>query len=404
MKRLLLALLVLSACRKGTTPTPDITHDITLPASGTAVVAAENQFSLALFQAVNLQDTVLKNKIISPFSVYMALGMADNGAAGTTLDSINKALALGALSTGDLNGTASALIQQLPGADNHVTLSVANSEWYNQQNTPMASFSQLLQNDYNAKVAGLDFSNPSSVTTINQWVANQTQQMIPQILNSIEPTEIMFLVNAVYFKGEWTTSFDAGLTQPAPFTRGDGVVENVQTMRLQSPVPIQFLITDTVTMVELPYGGKQFVMDIMMPAGDIRSFAAGLTPALLTGWISRMITSQANLTMPRFKFDYNVSMQPALTSLGMGIAFGHAADFSNMYTIPVFLSRVIHQAAIEVDESGTKAAAATVVGIGTSVAVPTNNIKLNRAFLFTIREKTSGVVLFTGILNDPLSD
>lgn len=401
MKRLLIVLLVLTACRKNTSP--DVAKSVILPASGTEVVAAENQFSLGFFQAVNAQDTALKNKIISPFSMYMALAMVDNGASGATQDSIGKALRLGTLSVDDLNGTASSLMQQLPKVDNRVTLSVANSEWYDQHLTPLASFSQTLQTVYQAKVQAMNFSDPSTVTTINQWVAGQTQQMIPHILQKIDPAELMFLVNAIYFKGTWTTAFDGGLTKDASFTRGDGVVENVPTMTTANASSYSFLGNDTVTIVELPYGGQHFVMDILEPASGIRTLSAELTPGMLTDWINRLSPQSFIVTLPRFKFNYAPdNLRGALTHMGMGIAFSDQADFSHMYTIPTKISRVIHQAAIEVDESGTKAAAATAIGIDElSARSGPTVIRIDHAFLFVIRETTSGAVLFIGIVNDP---
>lgn len=404
MKRLLVAVLVLSACHKSPLG-PDIAKSIVLPAAGAGVMASENQFALDLFQAVNLVDTAVKNKMISPFSVYMALGMADNGAAGSTLDSINGALRLGSLTLDDLNATATALIQQLPSEDREVTLSVANSEWYDQALAPLTSFSTAVQKDYQAKVQALNFSDPSAVTTINQWVAAQTQNMIPKIISQIDPEEKLFLVNAIFFKGTWTTSFDAADTRDEPFTRADGVQESVPTMAIDKPATYPYTRNDSVTVVELPYGGGHYVMDVLEPAPgmDIRALSASLTPGRLGAWVNQLKPLYCDVTLPRFQFDYSVdAMAPELAGMGMGIAFSDTANFSNMYNGPTYISRVVHKTAIEVDETGTKAAAAT--GIGVAAGAPAIQlVQLNHAFLFTIRETTSGAVLFVGMLNDPLN-
>ena len=405
MKRLLVALLVLSACHKSPVG-PDTAKTIVLPPAGVGVMASENQFALDLFQAVNLRDTAVKNKMISPFSVYMALGMADNGAAGSTLDSINGTLRLGSLTLDDLNATATALIQQLPSEDREVTLSVANSEWYSQSMTPLTSFSTTVQKDYLAQVQALNFTDPSAVTTINQWVAAQTQNMIPKIITQIEPKETLFLINATYFKGSWTTSFDAADTRNEPFTRADGVQENVPTMAIDKPTNYPYMRNDSVTVVELPYGGGHYVMDILEPAPgmDIRALSASLTPGRLGAWFDQLKPLYCEVTLPRFQFDYSVdTMASELTGMGMGIAFSDTANFSNMYNVPTYISRVVHKTAIEVDETGTKAAAATGVGVVAATAPAIQLVQLNHAFLFTIRETTSGVVLFVGMLNDPLS-
>jgi serpin B len=405
MKRLLVALLVLSACHKSPLG-PDIAKSIVLPANGVGVMTAENQFTLDLFHAVNAMDTTVKNKLISPFSVYMALGMADNGAAGSTLDSIDGTLRLGSLSLDDLNQTSTALIQQFPTEDREVTMSVANSEWYDKTMAPLTSFTTTVQKDYMAQVQALDFSDPSSVTTINQWVAGATQNMIPKIISEINAGETLFLINAIYFKGSWTTAFEASDTRNEYFTRADGVQEMVPTMTLATPVNYPYMHNDSVTVVELPYGGGNYVMDVLEPSTgmDIRTLAASLTPGRLGAWVNQLAPLCCDITLPRFKFGYNVdTMASALTAMGMGIAFTGAANFSKMYGVPAHIDRVVHDAAIDVDETGTKAAAATATGT-TSTAVPAIMlVQLNHTFLFTIREKTSGAVLFIGMLNDPLA-
>ena len=199
MKRLSILILICgaAACHKGVPGGPDNAKNIAMPASGASVVAAENQFTFDVFQAANAQDTALKNKMLSPYSIYMALAMTDNGAAGTTRDSIGLALRLGGLGLDDLNATAKALIQQLPVADPQVTMTTANSIWYDNSVTPLPAFLQTVKTDYSAGAQQLNFKDPSAVTTINNWVADNTQQMIPKILTSISADEALFLVNAI---------------------------------------------------------------------------------------------------------------------------------------------------------------------------------------------------------------
>jgi serine protease inhibitor len=403
----LLACLCHTSCRKTDRATgPDTARAVVLPPSGADVADAENQFTIDLFRAVNLQDTAVKNKMISPLSVYMALAMADNGAGGATRDSINGALRLGNLSLDDLNQTSKALLDQLTLVDPQVTLTAANSMWYNQTQPPLSAYDTTIEGSYLAKVQGLNFADPSSVADINQWVSTQTRQMIPKVITQILPAEKMFLINVLYFKGAWATGFDPALTKNAPFTMAGGVQENVPTMVNTLTGYFPLLQNDSVTLTELRFGAGDFVMDVLEPGPqmDIRRLASSLSSNLLERWYSQMEPVYATLHFPKFSFDYGLdNIAPSLTGMGMGIAFGQSADFSNMYSGQSSLSRVVHKTAIQVDETGTQAAAATAVGVATLDVPAMITLVIDHAFLFVIREKTSGTVLFIGMLNDPLS-
>lgn len=401
---LTIACLFYSSCRKSGAPATDNPKPVVLPASGAQWVSAENSFSFDLFHAVLLKDTASHNVMISPLSIYMALGMTDNGAAGSTRDSIDGALRLGSLSLEDFNANAKALISELPSSDPQVNLSVANSIWYNQTISPLPSFLQATQENYNARVAALNFSSPSAVVTINQWVAAQTQQMIKSILDQISSDEILFLVNAVYFKGSWTYQFDASATKSAPFTLANGAVESAPLMTTSKEASFDCFVNDSLTMVDLPYGGGDFRMLALLPGAqtNIHTLASGLNAASLAYWESKMNTANIQLYFPKFNFSYSLAdMTPELSAMGMRVAFQTGADFSDMYTIPVQISRVVHKTAIQVDETGTKASAATVIGI-TETDVPNiMSLLFDHPFVFVIQEKTSGVIIFLGILHDP---
>lgn len=394
----------LFACRKSAAP--DNAKPVALPATGQEVVAAENQFTVTLFQQLEGLDTSLHNKMVSPLSIYLALGMANLGAAGTTRDSLLATMDLGSSSTGDLNNTALALMTQLPGADPEVTLSIANSVWSNENLPLLPSYLQAVQQYYGAKAEALDFSSPSAAQTINQWVNAETRQMIPSIISATNPSELAILVNAVFFKGSWTYGFDPGATKDMPFTRGDGVVESVPMMSLPKAGAFPFH-GDTVTITELPYGAGNFAMYAIMPNGTlgIRGLLSMLTPARVAYWLQNMDTTNIQLYFPKFTFDYNAdSIMSCLSKMGMGIAFSTAADFSNLSSTPSLISQVIHKTSIQVDESGAKAAAATgIVSVGLVEGGSPTSIYYNQPFVFLITEKTSGVILFAGVLNDPLS-
>lgn len=417
MKRLfpVSAVLVLAAlsmlhtsCRK-TSPYSgaDSAKDITLSAAGLDVVSTNNQFSMDLFHALQTQDSLDGNVMISPFSVYMALAMTDNGAAGATQDSINYTLRLGSQNLTDLNNTAQALLTQLPAADKQVNLSIANSAWLNQNIPFQSSFTQAVQNDYDAKTASVDFSSPSAAAAINQWVASATNQMIPTIIQKTNATDVFVLCNAIYFKGTWTYAFDAGSTADAPFTLQTGGTESVPMMTISKGSNLRYMAGDSVSMLELPYGGQHFSMYALLPGQltNIHSLASALTLSNFDYWQSRLSSQDVIPFFPRFDFSYSITnMQPELEKMGMTVAFGDDANFSNMTPLPTGISQVAHKTAIQVDESGTVASAATaVVGVSLTIGNGPFPVHFDHPFLFVIQEKTSGVILFIGVVNDPLA-
>lgn len=397
-----------TSCRK-TSPYSgaDSAKDIILSAAGLDLVSTGNQFSMDLFHALQTQDSLDGNVMISPFSVYMALAMTDNGAAGATQDSISNTLRLGSQSVTGLNNTAEALLTQLPAADKEISLSIANSAWLNQNIAFQSAFEQTVKTYYDAKTAAVDFGSPNAAASINQWVASATKQMIPSIIDATDPSYVFVLVNAIYFKGSWTYAFDANSTADAPFTLQTGATESVPMMTIPKGSNFRAMNNDSLTMVEFPYGGKHFSMYALLPGqlSNIHSLASALTLSNFNYWQSQLYSESIVPFFPRFDFSYGIkNMEPELKQMGMTLAFSDNADFSNMTGVPTTISQVAHKTAIQVDESGTVAAAATaVVGISLTIGNGPFPVRFDHPFLFVIQEKTSGAILFIGVVNDPLA-
>ena len=410
-----IVLLILGLCSCSKTPVQgDITQSISLPAGGSSVIGASNQFAFQLLQSTLQQDASTTNKLISPLSVYFALGMAWNGAASATRDSMSAALQLRGADTTALNEVCQSLLTQLPREDNHVILSIANSIWYRQNAIqPLPSFLSLMQSDYLATVQSLNFNDPTSVSTINSWVAQATDQKILTIMQSIDPGDVMYLINAVYFNGSWEFAFDVANTKTNNFYLANGSTEQAPFMEQQFTT--RLYQNSSFTLVELPYGGgNSFSMFIAMPASpsqSITNFMNTFNQSTLEQAMAALDSQYIELTMPKWEYNYSVlDMKPELTQLGMGIAFNNSqnADFSNLYQAPpgqVYISKVVHKTWIEVNETGTQAAAATAVGIhSTTAPPPPPKIILDHPFFYAIVEKQTGAVLFTGILYDPLQN
>jgi serpin B len=399
------AMLILAVgCEKGSTVS--VHHDLDLTENSAKVVAAQNQFTFKLFKAAQKQDSTLSNKLISPLSVYLDLSMAYNGAATTTKSAMEEALQMKDVTDEDVNKTNQALITGLPREDSRVTLNIANSIWYNQRFQPLAPFLQTASDYYQAKVSGADFSNPTTVQLINNWAASQTQQKIKTILDKISTDDVMYLLNAVYFKGQWKYKFDADKTTTRTFSTADK--GTVQTPFMVQKGTFGYMQNDSVQMISLPYGNGDFSMYVLLPSPktNLQQLIAGVDENTLEKYIARLDTVSLKLWLPKWKYSYKIkNMKPELATLGMGIAFSPKdADFSDMYPpdLPVYISKVIHKTYIQVDEQGTEAAAVTAIGITYVTSAPALPVMdINRPFLYVITEKSSGVILFVGEVNNP---
>jgi serpin B len=380
---------------------PDVLHDIILPANAPNIVKSNTDFAFDFLHSTLQNDAVSTNKMISPLSIYLALSMLYNGADNATRDSIQYALRLNGTSIEDLNYTCKALQQQMTWADNQVTLSIANSIWYDKSLQPLQSFLNVNDNFYNAEVQPLDFKDPNSVNTINNWVSKQTNGKINQIIDKLDGIA-MYLIDAVYFKGSWKFAFDKSKTANASFTTGNGNITSSPFMALHDS--LHYLGNDSLQMVQLPYGGGNFNMYVLLPNNNIpiKQFASLLNRTSFANWQARLSNTTIQLYMPKFQYSYSIlDMKPELSAMGMGIAFGANADLTKIYTQGALVSKAIHKTYINVDETGTEAAAVTAIGIAVTSAPSPIVMQINHPFMYVIQEKTSGVILFIGMVNDP---
>ncbi len=398
---ILLGLSLLNLSCKKNTIQPDIEKTVILPVNASGIIQSNTDFAFDFLHTTLLNDVAPSNKMISPLSIYMALSMLYNGSNNATKDSIQFALRLNNSSAAYLNNTCSALLQQLPLADNAVNLSIANSIWYDQTLRPLQSFLNVNDSFYKAQIQALNFNDPSSVTTINNWVSQQTKGNINKIIDKLSGIEL-YLINAIYFKGSWEYAFDKSLTATASFKNGSG--NNVTTSFMSLKRTFNYLENDSAQIIQLPYGGGGFNMYVMLPGSDIQvtQLANLLNSSLFAKWQSQMDSTKVQLYLPKFQYSYSINnMQPELTTMGMGIVFTKAADFTNLYSMGAQVGSAIHKIYISVDESGTVATAVTAIGIITTVARNPYEMNVNKPFLYVIQEKSTGLILFIGIVNDP---
>jgi serine protease inhibitor len=369
-----------------------------LTAQEMALVSSDNLFGVKIFKTIATAQSD-SNIFISPLSISMALGMTLNGALAETREAMEQTLELQGLTQQQINESYQSLIQLLTQLDPAVIFRIANSIWYRQGMPVKQPFLDLNHQYFNARIEGLPFDDPESVNIINQWVDEQTSGRIKKIIEQIDPNDLMFLINAIYFKGDWTYKFDKNLTQPANFYGPHGAVYTCQLMQQESE--FLYLQTYDFQAVDLPYGIGDFRMAIFLPFPEknIDSLIANLTNQQLDQWLNSFENRQGILEIPKFKMEYKLDLKEALSSLGMGIAFESGlANFKDIYEGPenAFISRVLHKSFVQVDEEGTEAAAVTSVTITLTSAGGAFYMRADRPFIFILHDTHSNTILFAG--------
>ena len=369
------------------------------------LIDADNAFALKLFKEIDAQAVADSNIFVSPLSVSVALGMTYNGAAGETQLAMARALEFGDLSLGVVNQGYRDLIDLLFNLDSQIEWRLGNSIWYREGFLVEPSFLDANRTFFDAQVEALNFGVPGAADVINQWVSERTNGRIERIVaDPISPDMVMFLINAIYFKGSWRNQFDRSLTRDAPFVLGDGTEVTTRMMSHKETVDVRLNGDDQVSVLELGYGGDAFTMTVVLPRAEVslQSVIEALETERWESWISGLNDAQRVVEMPRFSFEYEIRLNDVLASLGMEIAFvDGAADFTKINSEGgLFISEVKHKTFVQVDEEGTEAAAVTQVGISVTSAGPTRFV-IDRPFLFAIRERLSGTILFMGKMVDP---
>lgn len=372
-----------------------------------ALINSQNRFGLKLFTSLNGFENPDKNLFISPLSVSMALGMTMNGAVGATREAMEQTLEYQGLSRDEINQVYRDLIDLLTTLDPNVILQMANSIWYRDTFPISPAFVETNRTWFDAEVAGLDFNSPDAVEIINAWVRENTNNKIEEILQEIDPLVMMFLINAVYFKGNWLMPFDPEKTEDGEFHLTDGSSTTVPMMTMRE-VYFPYHRDNAIgfSAVDLAYGDSLFTMTMLLPDSywHIDDFIEQLDQAVWDSTITHLRKTRISLfRMPKFRVEYEVDLVDVLTSLGMGIAFDpRNADLSLMTADSsrgLFVSQVRHKTFVEVNEEGTEAAAVTVV-----VAQLTSGggyLSIDRPFVFAIRERVTGTILFIGKVVDP---
>lgn len=413
---LLSLVLVLSACSPAASTGGDISlarADVArasaAPADATSAGAAINAFGLDLYRQIAAGSP---NVVFSPTSIALALGMARAGARGQTateMDAVMHALAsddhAGWLNALDQAlATRSGTFRDMGGNDLAVTLRIANAPFAQKGMAIEQAYLEALASRYGAGLRLVDYvaNTEAARKLINGWVKEQTEQRIPELLvpGVLTTQTRLTLVNAIYLKAPWLTPFPADATKAGTFNRADGSTVQVPLMTTSSDLP--FAKGTGWQAAEIPYIGGSLAMTVIVP-DDLAAFEAALTADRLAAITGALAATQVSLTLPRFSIETKAELAAVLAALGMPSAFDDRADFSGITTAAkLLITNVIHQANIDVDEKGTTAAAATAVVMGES-AMPAEpvTVRVDRPFLFVLRDVPTGTVLFLGRVGDP---
>jgi len=401
-----LACLVTLACSAAATGETEGSDDL---------VQSNTTFAVEIF-SVLAEDSPDGNLFISPYSISTALAMTWAGAEGRTAEQMAEVLRFSMSEESahrqfeDIQGKLSSDYrrQYIEGTGDPLTLEVANALWAQESFSLLQDYVNLVRESYGAEARNLDFvGDPEgSRQTINAWVEQKTRDRITDLLprGSIDSMTRLVITNAVYFKGSWRDPFNEAATGDGPFTTADGSEVTVPMMHQTEEYP--YAEAHGCRAVELPYADNQSSMIVLLPDDDIGGFEQALTEQKLSDIMASLESRDVELTMPSFEFTSSFSLSDVLKAMGMTIPFeAGGADFSGMTGgRDLYISAVIHKAFVKVDEEGTEAAAATAVVMALTSVQPEPEpvvLTLDRPFLFLIRDRITGSILFMGRVADP---
>ena len=386
--------------------TPDIVLDegtplkpLELTTKQQTFVEAGNNFAFHFLDEVEAVSD--KDYVISPLSMQFLLGMIRDGAKGSTANEICTTLGYGAGETAEVDAYARAMLTKLPALDNKTKITMANALIVDQGFTLNDSYCSNVRSYYDAEVSNLPFSDTKgSAEKINKWCSDHTEGLIPKIIDETSPDMLAYLLNALYFKSQWSSKFEAAATLDESFSYADGSKGQVKMMRQYNN--FSYTENDWFQAVELPYGNGAFIMTVLLPKGSFTT-AQAARYFCKNSWSDfrlSMMTCSVDLWLPRFETTFGIHLNDLLSKMGMPLSFKPEADFSLMSPYALCLSFVRQDAVIKVDEEGTEAAAVSSAGVYKNTSVgdvaPPVIFHATRPFVYLISEKSSGAVLFAG--------
>lgn len=400
---------------QNTTPTPPHTENPPTD-SLSRVVDANNRFAIDLYRHLQSDPEYSSGNIFfSPFSISTALAITHEGARGLTADQIRPVFYFPDNQSILRYGYAD-LIARINSESNAYTLRTANALWAEQTHPFLPEYIETAERNYDATTTNLDFVHhpEESRITINRWVEDQTEDRIQDLIppGEIDPNTALVITNAIYFKGTWVKQFEKEKTIDASFLTGSGTTVQVPMMqRTDEEALFGYTETDTIQALEMPYEsgeGSELSMLVLLPKdGNLATVEKSFDAGILQNIRKSLSDVRVKVFFPRFTMETKYFLPRTLSGMGMPTAFTAGADFSGMDGgRDLFITNVIHQAFVEVNEEGTEAAAATAVIMGKGASPDTYKIPVFRAdhpFIFLIQDNETGNILFMGRVNNPVA-
>ncbi|WP_075343338.1 serpin family protein [Tenacibaculum agarivorans] len=397
---ILMAIYIFISCSENTDSNEDPKNPFSDVTKGKEMVEANNKFALQFIEEAFKTEESNKNIMLSPVSLSLALGMTYNGAETSTKEAFEKTLCYEGLERSQINDVNKNIIDYISSSTQGSIFEVGNSIWANTKYTIKEEFIALNKDFYSAEVDNLDFTNPASVDVINNWVSQKTYGKIPTILDKVNGNALLYLINALYFKADWKTSFNKDHTKDAVFYSPEG---EKQVKMMKKTDEVLYTKNSIFSSIQLPYKEEKYMMTIFLPeenktVDDVLNY---FKTKKLTEYLTNYKEEEVDISIPKFKFAFEKKLNQTLQNLGLGIAFTAEADFSGMTDKKVKITLIKQKTFIDVNEEGTEAAAVTVIGIETTAIKDNISFTANKPFVFFITEKETNSICFAGRISTP---
>ncbi|MGJ7910767.1 serpin family protein [Neobacillus sp. LXY-1] len=367
------------------------------------IISANNQLGFDLLAKVKANKE--GNVFISPTSLSMALSMVYNGADGITKEEMAQVLHKEGIEVNQLNKANASLMSVLQSRSKHNQLKIANSIWLNDQFHFQDDFAKNVRDYYHAKIQEMVVTSSKTPKLINDWVKKTTNEKIEKLVedDDIDQDTVALLINATYFKGDWTHEFNKALTEKRTFYFEDGTTKDVPLMTLNEELP--YMENEDFQAVSLPYVDGKMSMKVFLPKEDsnLEEFRTILNKDNWGKWNSQWREQECMVTLPKFKLEYETELKNALKQLGMTSAFDERAKFTKMIkeNDSQLISKVKQKTFLEVTEKGTEAAASTSVEMEKLLITDSFHMVINRPFFIAITDDQTGAILFMGTVTNP---
>lgn len=364
-------------------------------ATSSKIIAANNDFAFTLFKEISAEEK--ENYMVSPVSLSLAMGMLYNGSNGVTSDIMSEGLGYKNLDIKGLSQINKNIIDNLVSDQ----LKIANSNWIREGFEVKQDFINLNKEYYYAEVKTEDFGNPNTIEKMNDWASDNTNQKIKEIITEIPGNAIMYLMNAIYFNADWEFEFKEENTHESEFYPENSQRKMVDMMHMKTD-KINYLKNDLFSSVVLPYKNEKFSMTILLPNDDKSTddIVENLSSSTWENWQNNYEKTELNLSLPKFKFQYENTLNDELINMGFGNLFGNP-DLTGIADARLKISKVLQKTFVDVNEIGTEAAAVTIIGIEVTSLPIIPQVNCDKPFLFVISEKNTNSICFIGKVGNP---